>query len=245
MARGLGHVHVDRDAPLELRHRLVEAGAAGVREDRVAGVDEHPAHLSLARRQDLVGEAGHRQLPGELGQPADALAIAPPAGLAADPFEHRDGSTAPLGTSPRRAVEVAGDRVQRVDQPVRQRAGLLLADADPAVGDGAGRGGELAGEPGDRLRLDAGVPAARSAARPRPPPRAAPGRRSGRRAPRPTGLGEDRAQHPEQQVGVATGADRTCSDAWLTVSVRRGSTTTTLPPRSRIARRRSGRPARS
>ena len=93
---------------------------------------------------------------------------------------------------------------------LRQRPRLLLADADPAVGDGARRGRELAGEAGDGVRLDAGVVGGALG-------RPGRGRRLQLRqavaaaveaAEAHAAVGEDRVQHPQQQVGVAAGADR-------------------------------------
>jgi hypothetical protein len=69
-------VHVDGHTPFEPRERLLQARAARRREHRVAGEDQHAAHLALARRRDLVRQAGDRQLAAHLGQPADALRVA-------------------------------------------------------------------------------------------------------------------------------------------------------------------------
>src|SRR5215208_374673 len=56
---------------------------------------------------------------------------------------------------PTRAVEVAGDRVQHVDEPARERPELLRAGPDPAVNACALRAGELARDPADVVGGDA------------------------------------------------------------------------------------------
>ena len=109
------------------------------------------------------------------------------------------------------AVHVARDDVQRVDQPVGQRARLLLADAHPPVGHGARSGRELARQPLDLAGLDARVG---GGALGRPllgqGAQLATGRRSARRGrPRRTRpSAKITFEHPQQQVGIAAGAHR-------------------------------------
>ena len=121
------------------------------------------------------------------------------------------------------------------------RAELLRAGADPRVHRGPLGGGQLARHPPDLAGLDP--------ARAPPPPRA--GSRAPARAPR-RARSRARQARPGSSSPSSTivhaiaasssasvpGRMKWCSSASSAVRVRRGSTTTTLPPRSRIARRR-------
>ena len=174
---------------------------------------EHAADLALARRRDLVRQAGDRQLAVHLRHPADALRVAAVVAEAEQPgaLEHRGDVERRVGEHRAAGdVEVAGDGVEHVDEPVRQRAGPLLAHADPPVRDRPLGVGELARQPFDRRLVDARD---RRRARDRPV--------RGKRLDRgdPVGvalevtepraaLREQHVQHPEQQVGIAAGGDR-------------------------------------
>ena len=85
------------------------------------------------------------------------------------PAEVRDATLEPghreVGDRPHRGpgehqpadrVEVAGEHVDDVDQPARERAELLVAQADAAVDDGALGRREVAGERADAVGVDAG-----------------------------------------------------------------------------------------
>ena len=164
---GLGHVLIDRRP--STRDPRTPASSR-----RPPGAERTglPAWTSIPRTcpspgvSDLVGQAGDRDLAVHLGQAADPLRPASESRRTAErPTKRRarvrsrngSGNIAPPG-----AIEVAGNGVQDVDQPVDQRPGALLADADAAVGDCRRRGGEVAGELGDLRGVDPASGAARS-----------------------------------------------------------------------------------
>jgi hypothetical protein len=53
------------------------------------------------------------------------------------------------------AIQVAGQKIQDINQPAGGGAKLLLTDSDSTVGHGTGRGGKLAGDADNRLGRDA------------------------------------------------------------------------------------------
>jgi ATP-dependent helicase/nuclease subunit A len=72
----LVEVRVDRHHDVELAERALEPARARRRQDRVAGHGEEGADLAPARRLDLLGQRGHRQLAAELRVAAHARAPA-------------------------------------------------------------------------------------------------------------------------------------------------------------------------
>ena len=150
-------VGVQRDHQLERLEGRAQPTRVGRREERVPGDREQGADAALALGLDLVGEGRDRELAEGLREAADAGAPA------ADP----DAAAAPglaVGVRLARggerehdaagAVEVAGDRVEDVDEPARERAELLRGGADPRVDCGALGGGQLARHAADLTRLD-------------------------------------------------------------------------------------------
>ena len=135
------------------------------------------------------------------------------------------------------AVEVAGQHVQHVHQPAGQRAELLRGGADPAVHGGplgarqlARHAPDLLGADPARRRHRLGGEVARPAPAPRRGRRGARPARPGRPGPRRTACGPS----PISRCASPPGRMKWCSSAASAVRVRRGSTTTTLPPRSRM-----------
>ncbi len=154
---GLIYIEVDRHEELEARDRAVEPRAVGRGEYRVSRVRHECAHLSLARRFDLIGERCHRQLTREFRETANAALPAressAPAVRAAS-LEEIDG-----GAREHRAaglVEMAGDRVQHVDEPAREPAELLRGDAHAPVRHGPRSAGEVPGQCADCPSRNAG-----------------------------------------------------------------------------------------
>ena len=109
---------------------------------RVAGDRHERAHLALAGRLDLLGQAGHRQLAERLGSAAHAAVPAAEAhalalaGLAGRVALARGGQRE---RGPALAVEVAGQHVDHVDEPAGERAELLGRCSDAPVDGGAAR----------------------------------------------------------------------------------------------------------
>ena len=145
-------------------------------------------------------------------------------------------------------VEVAGEHVEHVDEPRRERPELLRARADAAVDRSTRRT--------PRARARAGGSCRRRCRTPEPPRRVRTSRASSRTASTTVGV---RVEPPEidESVGEATcarartgtgrrcpGRMKTCSSATSAVCVRRGSTTTSRPPRARSASSRPGSRAR-
>ena len=134
---------------------------AGVRraEHGVAGDGHEAADPPGARRVDLLGERGRGKLAVDLGQAADAAREAAEADAAS-----RAGDAGRVPRAGRRlrehraalAIEVAGQHVEHVDEPARERAELLRAGADASVDRGALRGREIAGDAADDVGREAG-----------------------------------------------------------------------------------------
>ena len=159
VARGLVAVRVDRDHEIEPGEGPLEAGPVGGGEHRVAGDGHERPHLAGAGSLDLLGEGGHRPLPRELREAADPAASLVEVPPLPDPLGegHRVGG-GPGEHHPARTVEVSGQHVEDGDEPRGDRAELLGAHADPAVGGRRGRGGEIGGQLADRRRGEAGAP---------------------------------------------------------------------------------------
>ena len=165
VAGGLVDVDVDADHEVQPLERRGQAVAVRRAHRRVAGHGEQRAHLALARRLDLLGQARRRQLAEDLAQPAHAAVPAPEGGAAAAPGLAGGVRRADRGAREHRAaraVEVAGEDVEHVDEPARGRPEALRRGADPPVDRGA------AARPPARAPC-AGSPAPRSrTSRPRP-----------------------------------------------------------------------------
>ena len=120
MAGGLVDVDVDRDHERQALQRLVQRASVRRGQHRIAGADEQGADLAVAGGGDLLDHAGHRQLAGELRQPAHA----------AVPTSVRAGVGARPGDRDRRlvrqraadAVQVAAHQVHQLQQDLAQRA---------------------------------------------------------------------------------------------------------------------------
>ena len=154
---GLVDVDVDAHHQVDVLERAAHAAGVGSAHDGVSGEREERAHLTVARRVDLLGEARDGQLADCLRQAADAGA---PAGhahaLALARSAARVGG-AGSGLREHRAarpVEVAGHDVEHVDEPARERPELLGAGADPPVDGGAVGAGQLARHAADLGRVD-------------------------------------------------------------------------------------------
>ena len=136
------------------------------------------------------------------------------------------------------AVEVAGEDVEDVDEPARQGPELLGAGADPAVDGGRSAPRQLARDAaGCRRRRSRGSPATASGVK---GAASASDRRRARAGARPAGPGSARPSS-KRTLAIANrrwasvpGRMKRCSSATSAVRLRRGSTTTTLPPRSRM-----------
>ena len=225
------------ERPAQARRR------SGVLSDRVAGDRDQRADLALARasrsprRGTATGsspkhlrQAAHAALPAaELARPCRCPGVPRRVRRARGGLrEHRAA----------RAVEVAGQHVEHVDEPARERAELLRAGADAAVD-----GGALGARPA-RARC-AGSRRRRCRRRPR---RASGVKSRGERLDlvEPVGvLGEParigraprrtaRCTSANSRSASVPGRMKWCSSASSAVRLRRGSITTTLPPRSRM-----------
>ena len=156
MPRRLVDVDVDAHHEVEVVERGGEALAVRRRDDRVAGDRDERADLPVAGRLDLLGHAGGGQLAEDLrraAHPAAASARTARRGPSPIPRVAVRGQREHRAAGP---VEVAGDRVEHVDEPARGRAEALRRRADPPVDRRALGGRELDRHPPDRLGRDAG-----------------------------------------------------------------------------------------
>ena len=221
----------------------LERGGVGGRDERVAGDRDQRPHLALARGRDLLGEADDRAARRYTsGRPLTRLVqrptciplpTGPRAGRVALPDRGEREHRAAL------AIEVAGQVVEHVDEPARERAEALRRGPDPRVDRGALGGGELARHAADLAGLD---PAARGATASGVNGSASSAIRS---APFACSASAPGSARPSSSSTLAIansssasvpGRMKWCSEASRAVRLRRGSMTTTLPPRSRIAR---------
>src|SRR5207244_12070237 len=132
----LVQVDVEAHHEVEPGERARQAVAVRRAEDRIAGDRDETADLALARRLDLLGEAGAGELAHDFGEAAHPARAA--SGLEALPAPGRPAGVcrARRGAREHRAarpVEVAGERVHHIDEPAGKRPELLLAGADAAV----------------------------------------------------------------------------------------------------------------
>ena len=141
-----------------------------------------------------------------------------------------------------RAVEVPGRTLTTSTSQDGERAELLRAGADAAVHRGGRRGGQLARHAPDLVGVDA---AHRRDRLGREGLRRAPAPRRARRSGSASGAEVDQAlveQHVRRSRSASArrcpGRMKWCSSDSSAVRDRRGSMTTTLPPRARIARSR-------
>ena len=157
VAGGLVDVDVDRDHEVELVGRRRERTRVRRRDEWVAGDRHQGAHAALAGRRDLLREPHDRQLAEDLGPAAHAAAPAPHAKALARAA--LAGRVALPGRGEREhraalAVEVAGEVVEHVHEPARERPEALGRRPDPRVHGGALGGGQLARQPPDLVGLD-------------------------------------------------------------------------------------------
>ena len=239
----LVEIAVDRDDVLERGERAIEAPPVRRRQHRIAGDGDERAHAPAAVQFDFVGERGDRQVAAELRQLTGAAAPPIVGAAHAEPRQDRhdiDGRRRQHHAAD--LVEMTGDEIERLHQP-RRRA-CRAAACTVRRGRNTRRAscaGELAGEParGRRRRRRSGERRAPARARGRASARAS--RLFTRPSKRP------RRVHPSAKTTCSMAASSsasvpgrmaTCSSAISAVSVRRGSTTTMRPPRSRMARSR-------
>ena len=158
VARCFVAVDVDADHQLERVQRLRKTVAVRRREHRVAADRDQRADLALAGGFDLLSKAVDGKLAEHFAaafgarRPAVDLHSAAAARLALRVWRAGRRLREHHSTG---AVEVAGQRVDHVDQPARDGAEGLRCRADPAVDGGARRGRQLARDPADRFSLNA------------------------------------------------------------------------------------------
>ncbi len=140
---------VEADHALEQGQRLVEPPRVRRTDDRVAGNRDERLELTLTRGRDLLREARDRDLSEHLGSTAYAARPATE-GVAVGPHGVGERGERPgdglAEHRAARAVEVAREDRDHVDQPRRDGAELLVAEPDPAVDRGTRRGSEVVGD---------------------------------------------------------------------------------------------------
>ena len=149
VARRLVHGDVDRGHELEAGEGAVEAPAVRRRGNGIARDGEHRADLPVARGLDLVGHRGRGQLAAEHGAPGDARLVAPgAAGLGAGP-RHRNRGEREHRAAHR--VEIPGEEIQQLDEPLANGAEGLRRQADAPVNDRGRRVANLLRDGAHRL----------------------------------------------------------------------------------------------
>ncbi len=173
---GFVEVEIDRRHEIEALESSLELYAVRGRKDRVAGYREQGPNLPLSLCEDLLRQGRNRQLATVCGKASHPAGV-PPEMAGAGICDQVNGRLREHGTTD--AVEVAGNDVQYVHQPLAEPAIRLCRHPEPSIADGGRGGGKCSSEVTDRLGLDARHrrnPLRRDA---RPPPRAPP--RSSRR----------------------------------------------------------------
>ena len=165
--------------------------------------------LPFARGLHLFGHGRGREQSAKIGEAANAGVVA-----AVVPDVEQPGDAGELDCGgrkhgPSRAVEVARDDVERLDEPARHRAELVVTDTDATVGHGARSAREIPDERADRGRFDPdgvgdalGWKARREGAE-----LVSPARHLGDRLQVAEALGEDRVNHGKEERRVPAGAD--------------------------------------
>src|SRR5689334_21050213 len=127
-------VWIYRDHELECVERTIECPPVRRREHRIAGESYERFHLTWTRRENLFSKSRNREFAAKLRQLAHA---AVPARITA---ARRQRLRRSHGIKRRqrkhratRAIEVSGNDVQHIDQPLTHATKLLRADADAAV----------------------------------------------------------------------------------------------------------------
>ena len=248
MARGLVEVEVDADHEVQRAERGVQAAGVRRAERRVARDGQQRADLARrpASRSPRPGAATGSS-PNASGSPRTRLAAAPSGAPRPRPGSPvvfaRPAAASGTSRRPGRSRLPVSD-VQHVDEPAGSGAEALRRRADPPVDArrvGARRGRARAGgsssasmpqRAGDRLGREVRGRARATSSSPSTCPSASPSVDEV--------LGEERVHHRQQQEASVPGRMARCSSASCAVRVRRGSTTTTRPPRARIARSRPG-----
>ena len=157
VAGGLVDVEVHRRHEVERGQGSLEPGAVGRGENGVAGDGEQAGDAPRPGSEDLLRQGGHRVLAAELGKPADARPPATEVATAGQPTP-QDVEGGPGEHRAPGAVEVSGDGVENVEQPLAEAAELLGGQPDPPVGHRPGSRGKAPGQAADALRRDAGGP---------------------------------------------------------------------------------------
>ena len=156
---GLVEVGIDGDHEIQSGQRALESRPVRRREDGIAGQAHEGADLARPRRLHFLRQHRRRPLPTELGKTAHAAVALGEVAALSDPVAQ--GDEVDRGTrehGPARPVEVAGDGVEHVDEPVAHAAELLRRHADAAISDGgrrlrerARKGADLRGRDSRRL----------------------------------------------------------------------------------------------
>ena len=158
MACGFVDVVVDGHAEVEGLERLVDASALRHGEHGIARHQHHGADLTLARREDLIGQRARRELRRDLGDPAHARTPAVIAGQVGG--ERADARQVEGGLREHPSADLVqspGEDVEHVDEPVGSGAELGLAHAEPRIDRAAPRRREVAGQAADRLGRHTGA----------------------------------------------------------------------------------------
>ena len=133
VASGLVEVEINRDHEVEVVESSFELHSVGSRQHRVPGHRHQTADPARTLGQNFLGEGGYRQLAAKLGKPAHP-AFSPPelaAAGAGQQIHRRFGEHCSTG-----AVEISGDNVEHVDEPLAETTKSLGGHTHSAVAHG-------------------------------------------------------------------------------------------------------------
>ena len=134
VTRGLVEVRIDRDHEIELFQGLLDLPAVRRRKHRIPSSRDERTDLPFTGRQDLLGERRDGEFTAELRQATDTrTALVEGSALTEAGAEAEEVERRPREHRPAHAVEVPGQDVQQLDQPLTEGAELLRRHAHASV----------------------------------------------------------------------------------------------------------------
>jgi len=141
---------------LETAKRAVQLAAVRSREDGIAGNSHQGFNLTRACGQNFFRERGDRKFAGEFRQASHPAAPAAETASRGHRLRRRHGiKCRKWKHRAARTIQIPGDNIQDVNQPLTNSAELLCADTDPAVTDGGFGGSKFSRQPANFSGLDA------------------------------------------------------------------------------------------
>ena len=124
-------IDIQGDKEIQTSDRSIKLLSVGRGKDRVTGVCDQRANLSLARCQHFFGHHGHGKISIKLWQPSHSRM--PTRRFAISAFAAHQRNSGRGKHLPTAAIQVSCDQVDCVDQPMTDAAMLLSRNAHSAV----------------------------------------------------------------------------------------------------------------